>query len=56
MLSDPLPEPWHSFLRDLDTQLAGPTELHCFGGFVVAQCYGRAVVEIIKETRQRRQG
>src|SRR4026208_955493 len=38
--SDPLPEPWRSFLRDLDTQLAGPTELHCFGGFVVAQCYG----------------
>ena len=35
-----LPEPWRSFLRDLDTQLAGPTELHCFGGFVVAQCYG----------------
>jgi hypothetical protein len=27
-------------LRDLDTQLTGPTELHCFGGFVVAQCYG----------------
>jgi hypothetical protein len=28
------------FLRELDRQLAGPTELHCFGGFVVAQCYG----------------
>jgi hypothetical protein len=28
MASDP--EPWRSFLRDLDTQLAGPTELHCF--------------------------
>ena len=40
MPSDTLPEPWRSFLRDLDTQLAGPTELHCFGGFVVAQCYG----------------
>jgi hypothetical protein len=40
MPSDPLPEPWLSFLRELDTQLAGPTELHCFGGFVVAQCYG----------------
>ena len=40
MPSDPLPEPWRSFLRDLDTQLAGPTELHCLGGFVVAQCYG----------------
>jgi len=40
MPSDPLPEPWRSFLRNLDTQLADPTELHCFGGFVVAQCYG----------------
>ena len=40
MTSDPLPEPWRSFLRDLDTLLAGPTELHCLGGFVVAQCYG----------------
>ena len=40
MPADALPEPWRTFLRDLDTQLAGPTELHCFGGFVVAQCYG----------------
>ena len=40
MPSEPLPEPWRSFLGDLDKQLAGPTELHCFGGFVVAQCYG----------------
>jgi hypothetical protein len=40
MPSDPLPEPWRSFLLELDTQLTGPTELHCFGGFVVAQCYG----------------
>ena len=40
MPSDPLLEPWRSFLRDLDKQLARPTELHCFGGFVVAQCYG----------------
>jgi hypothetical protein len=40
MPSDSLPEPWRSFLRDLDTELVRPTELHCFGGFVVAQCYG----------------
>jgi hypothetical protein len=40
MPSEPLPEPWRSFLGDLDTRLAGPTELHCSGGFVVAQCYG----------------
>ena len=40
MPSDRLPEPWRSFLLDLDRELAAPTELHCFGGFVVAQCYG----------------
>lgn len=40
MRSDPLPEPWGSFLLDLDKQLARPTELPCFGGFVVAQCCG----------------
>ena len=56
MASDPLPEPWRSFLRDLDTQLAGPTELHCLGGFVVAQCYGlmRPTADIdILESRAR---
>lgn len=40
MPSDRLPEPWRSFLLDLDQQLAGPTELHRFRGFVVAQCDG----------------
>src|SRR5688500_5098659 len=39
MLSDLLPEPWRSFLPDLDRQLAGPTDPHCFRGFVVAQRY-----------------
>jgi hypothetical protein len=33
-------EPWRSFLHELDEQLRVPTELHCFGGFVVAECYG----------------
>ena len=48
MRSEPLPELWRSFLLDLDKQLARPTELHCFGGFVVAQCYGltRPTVDI----------
>jgi hypothetical protein len=33
-------EPWLSFLRDIDEQLSGPTEIHCLGGFVVAEYYG----------------
>ncbi len=40
MPPEALNEPWRSFLKDLDPQLAGPTELHCFGGFVVAEYYG----------------
>lgn len=35
-----LHEPWKSFLRDLDRELNEPTELHCFGGFVVSEYYG----------------
>jgi len=33
-------DPWRSFLRDLDAILTGAVELHCLGGFVVAQHYG----------------
>ena len=40
MPADSLSEPWRSFLLDLDHELEGPTELHCFGGFVVAEYYG----------------
>jgi hypothetical protein len=45
---DTLNEPWRSFLKELDEQLAGPTELHCFGGFVVAEYYGvsRATADV----------
>jgi hypothetical protein len=41
-------EPWASFLRKLDSQLTELTELHCFGGFVVAEHYGltRATADI----------
>jgi len=35
-----LHEPWASFLRKLDEQLSQPTDLHCFGGFVIAEHYG----------------
>jgi hypothetical protein len=43
-----LHEPWKSFLAQVDAGLSGPTELHCFGGFVVAECYGltRATADI----------
>ena len=40
MPAEHLHEPWRSFLRDIDRQLAGPTEIHCLGGFVVAEYYG----------------
>jgi uncharacterized nucleotidyltransferase DUF6036 len=35
-----IPEPWKSFLSDLDEQLDREVSLHCHGGFVVAMCYG----------------
>lgn len=34
-----LTEPWRSFLHDLDALLHRPTELHCLGGFVIAELY-----------------
>lgn len=34
------PEPWHSFLRDLDEALQSSVRLDCIGGFVVTQLYG----------------
>ena len=39
MPAEHLHEPWRSFLHDIDTQLSGPTEVHCLGGFVVAEYY-----------------
>ena len=35
-----LPEPWHSFLSEVDALLQTPLTLHCFGGFVVTLLYG----------------
>ncbi len=32
--------PWRAFLLDVDHRLAGPTELHCLGGFVLAERHG----------------
>jgi hypothetical protein len=50
-----LREPWVSFLSELDSQLPQPTELHCFGGFVVSELYGlerpTADVDILQTTK-----
>jgi len=35
-----LPEPWPSFLAELDNILSRPAELHCLGGLVLAIAYG----------------
>jgi hypothetical protein len=54
MSADSLSEPWRSFLLDLDHELEGMTELHCFGGFVVAEYFGlmrpTADIDIIEAT------
>jgi len=34
------PEPWRSFLSGVDALLSEEIHLHCYGGFVVTQCYG----------------
>ncbi|HEY6184614.1 MAG TPA: DUF6036 family nucleotidyltransferase [Terriglobales bacterium] len=33
------PEPWHSFLTDVDALVPGEVHLYCFGGFVMQQLY-----------------
>jgi hypothetical protein len=35
-----LPEPWLSFLRELDPIAGEPTKIPCIGGFAVTQYYG----------------
>ena len=39
---DEIPEPWRSFLGELDREAAEETRLDCMGGFVVTQLYGFA--------------
>ncbi len=34
------PEPWHSFLRELDESADTTVRMDCIGGFVVTQMYG----------------
>lgn len=38
--SEPLPEPWGSFLRELDKIATDRVDFHCIGGFVVTRKYG----------------
>ena len=35
-----IPEPWRSFLADLDSQLPEPIVVHCIGGFAINLSYG----------------
>src|SRR6266850_608814 len=42
MPSKSIPEPWHSFLSDIDASLHEDVELHCLGGFVVTVLYDLA--------------
>jgi uncharacterized nucleotidyltransferase DUF6036 len=38
--SDQLPEPWYSFLKELDNAVEEPVRLDCIGGFVITMLYG----------------
>jgi Nucleotidyltransferase of unknown function (DUF6036) len=40
MPPEQIPEPWGSFLLQVDDRLDEDVELHCFGGFVVTMLYG----------------
>ncbi len=40
MPAERMPEPWHSFLAEIDRATPGPIELHCIGGFAVSVHYG----------------
>lgn len=42
MLHEQMPEPWQSFLAQIDESLQEEVRLHCFGGFVVTMLYGLA--------------
>lgn len=37
-----IPEPWISFLTEIDASVNGKIEFHCLGGFVVTMVYGLA--------------
>lgn len=35
-----IPEPWFSFLQEIDESLTSEVSFHCFGGFAIAMLYG----------------
>lgn len=35
MPSELVPEPWRSFLSDIDAESSDPIAVHCIGGFAV---------------------
>jgi hypothetical protein len=37
---DHIPEPWGSFLGELDKMATDTVDFHCIGGFVVTRKYG----------------
>lgn len=37
---DTVPDPWFSFLKELDELATAPVHFHCIGGFVVTMLYG----------------
>lgn len=39
MVSDRVPEPWRSFLADIDVASPSAIEMHCIGGFAVTLYY-----------------
>ena len=40
MASERLPEPWRSFLSDIDRAATSEIMMHCIGGFAVSLHYG----------------
>lgn len=40
MSNEEIPEPWRSFLAEVDAFISDETHLHCLGGFVVKFLYG----------------
>lgn len=48
MNEDRPPEPWYSFLKDVDRHLTDETQVHCLGGFVVTVIHGaeRSTIDI----------
>jgi len=40
MSKNAIPEPWKSFLKEIDETAKEPIELYCLGGFVITLLYG----------------